>query len=41
MAFLAYEKVDGSFVRYGLVFEVIDNDFENAKQLPETSLILP
>ena len=41
MAFLAYEKVDGSFVRYGLVFEVVDNDYENAKQLPETSLILP
>lgn len=41
MAFLAYEKVDGSFVRYGLAFEVIDNDYENAKQLPETSLILP
>ena len=41
MAFLAYEKVDGSFLRFGLVFEVIDNDYENAKQLPETSLILP
>lgn len=41
MAFLAFEKIDGSFVRFGLVFEVADNDYENAKQLPETSLILP
>lgn len=41
MAFLAYEKVDGSFVRFGLVFEVVDNDYENAKQMPTVSLILP
>lgn len=41
MAFLAFEKVDESFVRFGLVFEVADNDYENAKQLPETSLVLP
>jgi hypothetical protein len=41
MTFLAYEKIDDSFVRFGLVFEVVDNDFENAKQKPETSLILP
>lgn len=41
MAFLAYEKIDDSFIRFGLVFEVVDNDYENAKQKPAVSLILP
>ena len=41
LSFLAYEKVDNSFLRYGLVFEVLDDNYENAKQLPEVTLILP
>lgn len=41
MTFLAYEKVDGNFLRFGLVFEVVDNDYENAKKLPDVILILP
>ncbi len=41
LSYLAYEKVDDSFLRYGLVFEVMDNDYENAKQMPEVTLILP
>jgi hypothetical protein len=41
MTFVAYEKVDDSFVRYGIVFEIVDNDYENAKQMPETELVLP
>lgn len=41
MTFLAYEKVDGNFLRFGLVFEVVDNDYENAKKLPDVTLILP
>ena len=41
MTFLAYEKVDGSFLRFGLVFEILDNDYENAKNHPEVTLILP
>ncbi len=41
MSFLAYEQVDGNFLRYGLTFEILDNDYENAKQKPEITLILP
>ncbi len=41
LSFLAYEKVDESFLRYGLVFEVMDDNYENAKQMPEVTLILP
>jgi len=41
MSFLVYEKVDGEFLRYGLVFEIMDNDYENAKSHPDVTLILP
>ncbi len=38
---LAFEKVDSQFVRFGLVFEVTDNGYADAKEQPPVSLILP
>lgn len=41
MVFMAHEKVDGQYLRFGLVFEVIDYDYANVKEQPTVSLILP
>ena len=38
---LAYEKVDGSYIRYGLVFEVKDNGYAEATEQPVVELLLP
>ncbi len=41
MTALAFEKVDNSYIRYGLVFEVKDNGYAEAKEQPVVELILP
>lgn len=38
---LAYEQVDSSYIRFGLVFEVKDNDYAEATEQPVVELILP
>ena len=38
---LAYEQVDGSYIRYGLVFEVKDNGYADATEQPVVELMLP
>jgi hypothetical protein len=38
---LAYEQVDGSYIRYGLVFEVKDNGYADATEQPVVELLLP
>jgi hypothetical protein len=38
---LAYEKVDGSYIRFGLVFEVKDNGYADATEQPQVKLMLP
>lgn len=38
---LAYEQVDGSYIRYGLVFEVKDNNYAKATEQPVVELMLP
>jgi len=38
---LAYEKVDGSYIRFGLVFEVKDNGYAEATEQPVVKLMLP
>lgn len=38
---LAYEKVDNSYIRFGLVFEVKDNGYAEATEQPTVELILP
>jgi len=38
---LAYEKVDGSYIRYGLIFEVKDNGYSEKAEQPQVKLILP
>ncbi len=38
---LVFEKIDNKFVRFGLVFEVVDNGYADAKEQPAVSLILP
>lgn len=41
MEFLVFEKIDGEYVRFGLVFEVVDYDYEEAKEQPIVKLMLP
>ena len=41
MAFIAFEKVNGEYIRFGLVFEIIDYDYENVKEQPVVRLMLP
>lgn len=41
MSYLAYEKVNDSYMRYVLVFEVADNGYETASEPPVVELILP
>ena len=41
MSFVVFEKVDEQYVRFGLVFEVIDHDYANVKEQPTVSLTLP
>ena len=38
---LAYEQVDKSYIRYGLVFEVKDNDYADSTEQPVVELMLP
>lgn len=38
---LSFEEVDNAYVRVGLVFEVVDNDYEKAAEQPVVQLILP
>ena len=38
---LAYEKVDGSYIRFGLVFEVKDNGYNEKTEQPQVKLLLP
>ena len=38
---LVYEKVDGSYIRYGLIFEVRDNGYSEEAEQPQVKLILP
>ena len=38
---LVYEKVDGSYIRYGLIFEVKDNGYSEEAEQPQVKLILP
>lgn len=38
---LAYEQVDGSYIRYGLVFEVKDNGYADETEQPVVELLLP
>ena len=38
---LAYEKVDESYIRFGLVFEVKDNGYADATEQPVVELMLP
>ena len=38
---LAYEKVDNSYIRFGLVFEVKDNGYSEKTEQPQVKLILP
>jgi len=38
---LVYEKVDGSYIRYGLIFEVKDNGYSDKAEQPQVKLILP
>jgi hypothetical protein len=38
---LAYEKVDGSYIRFGLIFEVEDNGYSEEAEQPQVKLILP
>ena len=37
---LAYEKVGGDGVRFGLLFEVKDNGYEEARDMPAVTLLL-
>lgn len=41
MSFMVFEKVDNQYIRFGLVFEVKDYDYENAKEQPSVTLTLP
>ena len=38
---LAYEKIDNSYIRYGLVFEVKDNGYSEETEQPVVELRLP
>lgn len=38
---LVYEKVGGSYIRYGLIFEVKDNGYNDEAEQPQVKLILP
>lgn len=41
ISFLVFERVDKQYIRFGLVFEVKDNGYEEAKEQPVVSLTLP
>lgn len=38
---VAHERIDGSRIRHGLVFEVIDNNYANAAEMPTVQMVLP
>jgi hypothetical protein len=38
---LAYEKVDNSYIRFALIFEVKDNGYSEKTEQPQVKLILP
>lgn len=39
--YLAFEQVDKKYIRFGLVFEITDNNYEEKSNQPVVSLILP
>lgn len=38
---VAHERIDGAHIRFGLVFEVADNGYADAAELPAVQLMLP
>lgn len=41
ISFLVFERIDKKYIRFGLVFEVKDNGYEDAKEQPTVGLTLP